>query len=162
MAQHVQGHLNVAADALPHNHLSIFFTVASGRPLPHTSVTQYSGPVNGHISHMDISALDPALLFYCSQGVAQTTARTYSVGLGRFYNFCAECDILQPLPVSEQLLCYFVAALANQGLSPATIRTYLTAIRNSQVARGWPMLGRGAGLPKLRLVQNGVARAWAQ
>ena len=111
---------------------------------------------------MDIPALDPALLFYCSQGVAQTTARTYSVGLRRFYNFCAQFDILQPFPVSEQLLCYFVAALANQGLSPATIRTYLAAIRNSQIARGWPTPGGGAGLPRLRLIQNGVARVQAQ
>ena len=37
-------------------------------------------------------------------------------------------------PVSEQLLCYFVAALAEQGLAPATI----AAVRHAQVVRGLP------------------------
>ena len=108
---------------------------------------------------MDIPALDPALYYYCSQRIAQTTARTYSVGLRRFENFCARFDIAHPFPVAEQLLCYFVTALANEGLLPATIRTYLAAIRNFQIARGWSVPGGGAGLPRLWLIQNGVARA---
>ena len=42
-----------------------------------------------------------------------------------------------PFPVSESLLCYFVASLARQGLAPATIKTYLAGVRHAQIMRGF-------------------------
>ena len=41
-----------------------------------------------------------------------------------------------PLPTSEDLISGFVALLAKEKLSCASIRTYLSAIRYYQVARG--------------------------
>ena len=38
-----------------------------------------------------------------------------------------------PFPVSESLLCYFVASLARQGLTPTTIQTYLAAVFHAQI-----------------------------
>ena len=60
------------------------------------------------------------------------------------------------------LLCYFVAALARQGLAPSTIRTYLASVRHAQIVRGLPEPWEHSNLPRLRLVQAGVQRAWAE
>ena len=38
-----------------------------------------------------------------------------------------------PFPVSESLLCYFVASLARQGLAPTTIQTYLAVVYHAQI-----------------------------
>ena len=67
-----------------------------------------------------------------------------------------------PFPVSESLLCYFVAALARQGLAPSTIRTYLASVRHAQIVRGLPEPQEHSNLPRLRLVQAGVQRAQAE
>ena len=58
--------------------------------------------------------------------------------------------------MSESLLCYYVAHLANQGLAPAAIKTYLAAIRHAQVIRGLPEPHQSSSLPHLRLMQGGV------
>ena len=63
--------------------------------------------------------------------------------------------------MSETLLCYFVTSLAREGISPATIRTYLVAIRHAQIMRGHPEPRESSTLPRLRLVQSGVRREHA-
>ena len=67
-----------------------------------------------------------------------------------------------PFPVTESLLCYFVASLARQGLAPSTIRTYLAAVRHAQIMRGFPEPRQSSSLPRLRLVQSGVRRERGQ
>ena len=62
----------------------------------------------------------------------------------------------------NHLLCYFVAALARQGLAPSTIRTYLPSVRHAQIVRGLPEPREHSGLPRLRLVQAGLQRARAE
>ena len=61
-----------------------------------------------------------------------------------------------PFPVSETLLCYFVTALAREGI--AMILTYLAAVRHAQVKRGVPEPQESSSLPRLRLVQSGIRR----
>ena len=56
------------------------------------------------------------------------------------------------------MLCYFVTFLAQEGISPATIKTYLAAVRHAQVVRGFPEPRESSTLPRLRLIQNGVKR----
>ena len=107
---------------------------------------------------MDLANLDEAVQFYCYQGLADSTHRTYRSGLNRFLSFCYAMDIQSPFPVSETVLCYFVTALASQGTSLATIRTYLATVRHAQVVRGHPEPRQLSSLPRLRLVQNGVRR----
>lgn len=51
-----------------------------------------------------------------------------------------------------------VALLVNQGLAPATINTYLTAVHHAHIIRGLPDLTDSLLLPRLQLVQNGVQR----
>ena len=60
------------------------------------------------------------------------------------------------------LLCSFVASLAQQGLAPTTIRTYLAAIRHAQIVRGFPEPRQHSSLPRLHLVQSGVRRERAE
>ena len=70
--------------------------------------------------------------------------------------------IADPFPVDEDMLCYFVVLLARDGLAPATIKTYLAAVRHAQIERGFPDLREASSLPQLQLVQQGVRRERAE
>ena len=45
--------------------------------------------------------------------------------------------MLQPLPASESVLCYFVAHLADSSLKHCTIKAYLSAVRFLHIAEGF-------------------------
>ena len=111
---------------------------------------------------MDIASLDAAVHFYCNRGLADSTRRTYRSGLDRFLSFCYVFGVTSPFPVSETLLCYFVTSLAREGIAPATIKTYLAAIRHAQIMRGHPEPREASSLPRLRLLQTGVRRERAR
>lgn len=74
---------------------------------------------------------------------------------------CATYNV-EPFPVSESLLCYFVASLGQQGLAPSTIKTYLAGIRHAQILRGYPAPRESSSLPRLGLLQAGVKRVRAE
>ena len=59
------------------------------------------------------------------------------------------------LPVTQDMLCYFVAYLGKKGLGYSTIKTYLAAVRSLQVDYGFnsPF---DASMPKLDRVLKGV------
>ena len=69
---------------------------------------------------------------------------------------------VDPFPVSESLLCYFVASLGQQRLAPSTIKTYLAGIRHAQIVRGYPAPRESSSLPQLGLLQAGVKRVHAE
>ena len=69
---------------------------------------------------------------------------------------------VDPFPVSECLLCYFVASLGRQGLAPSTIKTYLAGIRHAQIVRGYPAPRESSSLPRLGLLQAGMKRVRAE
>ena len=105
-------------------------------------------------SHMDINNLDRAVLHYYSAALAPTTKKTYKAAERRYLQFCKDFA-LQPLPTSETLLCYFVACLGQQGLAHSTIKTYLSGVRQIQIAHGLqdPHIDQMA---RLRQVLKGV------
>ena len=70
--------------------------------------------------------------------------------------------MLSPFPVSEQLLTYFAAYLAEEGLKEQSIRTYLAAVRFLQLSMGLPDPRDGSSLPRLRLVLAGIRRTQAE
>ena len=109
-----------------------------------------------------LSSLDESVRFYCRQGVADSTQRTYKAGIKRFHAFCEQHQVFNPLPVTELLLCQFSAFLANQGLSPQTVKVYLAAIRNLQLSLGLPDPRDTSALPRLRLLLAGVRRVRAR
>ena len=81
----------------------------------------------------------------------------YKSAINRFSAFCSNY-VTQPFPVNEQLLCRFIAALAREGLTPGTIKTYLAGVRHAQIIRGLPEPRETGSMPRLKLVQAGVAR----
>ena len=62
--------------------------------------------------------------------------------------------------MSQKLLCYYTAHLAKQGLTAATINTYLSALRHLQISKDLPEPPR-ANMPKLKTVHNGIKRVEA-
>ena len=109
-----------------------------------------------------MSALDEELHFYAHRGLAESTHRTYRAGVNKYISFCFAFHVNDPFPVSEATLCYFVVSMALQGLAPATVKTYLAAVRHAQVIRGFPDLRDGSSLPRLQLVQSGIRRERAR
>ena len=104
--------------------------------------------------------MDHIVQEYCRLGIAKSTTRSYNSALKRFYQFCTKFSIDYPFPVSESLLCYYVAFLAQSGLAPSSIRSYLAAVRHMQVTciMGYPEPRETSSLPRLKLVINGIAR----
>lgn len=77
----------------------------------------------------------------------------------RFHNFCVTYNVSSPFPLSEQLLCAFVAFLADQCLAPQTSKAYLSALRSMQISLGFPDPREHSSLPVLKRVQAGISRA---
>ena len=62
-----------------------------------------------------------------------------------------------PFPVSEHTLMYFVAYLHQEGLAPGTVKSYLSAVRHSQICLGFGDPGIGV-MPRLEYVIKGSKR----
>ena len=97
---------------------------------------------------------------YFRCGLAASTQRSYDSGKRRFLEFCIKVSA-KPLPVSEELLCRFVAQLADEGLAPTTIKPYLSAVRHLQVSMSFPDPKIG-GMARLEQVLKGAKREFAK
>ena len=76
----------------------------------------------------------------------------------RFWGFCGQYSVTDPFPVTEHLLCAFAAHSADAGLAGQTNKSYLTAVRNTQLSLGFPDPREQSSLPILKRVQAGIAR----
>ena len=70
-------------------------------------------------------------------------------------------DIMSPFPVCEYTLCCFAAYLADEGLSPKTVKLYLSAVRNFQLSLGLPDQQDRSSLPVLKRVLTGISQTYA-
>ena len=86
---------------------------------------------------LDLTHLEGLVHFYFSKGLAPSTQRTYRAGQNRFLKFCQENDVSNPLPLSENLLCLFVAVLANQGFVAQDSKIIPTST-SFHADSGWP------------------------
>ena len=93
-------------------------------------------------------------------GIAPTTGQVYHSAKRRFLQFCSRAN-LNPLLLSEPLLCRYVSFLANDGLSPRRVKCYLSALCHLQVSMhlGDPQIG---AMPRLEQVLKGVKRQYAK
>jgi len=109
---------------------------------------------------LDLTSLDATVQELFSAGLAPSTQKSYRSGSKRFIGFCERFRIAKPFPVSEQVLVYFVALLYRDGLSSGTIKSYLAAVRHSQIALGLgdPHVG---DMPQLEYVSKGVKKMTA-
>ena len=89
-----------------------------------------------------------------SAGLAASTKRVYQTGTDHYLRFCASLS-LSPYPTSKQVLALFVAHLYQEGLCSSTVKSYLSAVRHSQIALG---LGdpQVANMPQLAYVTRGL------
>ena len=97
---------------------------------------------------MDMPELDQAVQRYFAAGLAPATHKTYQSAERRYLEFCSSFSFV-PLPTSESILCYFAACLGQQGLAHTSIRTYLSGVRQIQIAYGWNDPGIDQ-MPRLR------------
>ena len=76
----------------------------------------------------------------------------------KFHAFCTTHQVMDPFPLTENLLCSFAVYMADQGLFPQTIKSYLAGLRNMQLSLGLPDPREQSSLPILRRVQAGISR----
>jgi len=126
-------------------------------PIPHSHFQGAGGVAGNSATRLDLQKLEEAVQFYFTKGLAQSTLRTYRSGKDRYLKFCSQA-VLNPLPVSEQVLCSFVSHLAQQGLKYRTIKVYLSAVRHLQIAGNYPDPFGGSPMPKLEYVLRGVKK----
>ena len=82
---------------------------------------------------------------------------SYASTQRRYLAFCQTAN-LPSLPLTERVLCLFVAFLSHQGLAHQSILTYLSGVRNLAIAGGYACIERDQ-MPRLQLVLRGVARS---
>ena len=153
-AQYINTHANHLADDL--------FLPCQGsscRPVPNPSLATPLGTTPQPTGGLDLSQLEDSVQHYFQQGLAPSTQNAYKAATRRFHTFCAKYNVWNPFPVSEKLLCAFVAYLANDGLAPQTCKSYLAAVRNIQLSLGLPDPREQSSLPVLKRVQAGISRA---
>ena len=131
----------------PSLYSSLPFTGLSSRRSPPSVITK------DH-PQSSVYSIDQAVCRYFVAALSSSTHKTYKAAERRYLQFCNNFS-LTPLPVSENILCYFVACMGQEGLAGSSIRTYLSGIRQLQVAAGFqdPHLDQ---MPRLSQVLKGV------
>jgi hypothetical protein len=85
--------------------------------------------------------------------------RAYNSSMRKFTTFCECYHVPDPFPVTEFLLCSFAASMADGGLDPQTVKSYMAAIRNTQLSLGLPDPREQSSLPVLKRVLAGISRS---
>ena len=96
---------------------------------------------------------------YFQEGLALTTRRSYNSTMKKFSTFCDRFQVSDPFPVTEHLLCSFAAFMADSGFATQTVKSYLAAIRNTQLSLGLPDRREQSLLPILKRVLAGIGRS---
>jgi integrase len=96
----------------------------------------------GRVTHhpetgLGITSLDTLVCTLFDRGVSKSTLTSYESGKRRYLSFCAQFN-LSPIPLTETVLCRFVAFLCTESLSYQSVRSYLSAIRHLQITHGLP------------------------
>ena len=88
--------------------------------------------------------------------IAPSSRRTYSTSETRYLDFCRTYNC-QALPGSDHVLAYY-AAFLTRTLQPASVRTYMSGIRNLHLELGFSYPD-DSQTPLLSRVMRGVARS---
>ena len=103
-----------------------------------TGVPAATGPPSAPTGGLDIRAMASAVQGNFQEGLAPSPHRTYTAAMRQFHKFCTQFNVHSPFPVTEYLLCCYASFLANRSLTPQTINSYLSAVRNMQITLGLP------------------------
>lgn len=102
----------------------------------------------------DVHQLDGSVQRFFTAGLSTSTHKTYKSAEQRYLRFCTQFNI-KPFPASETTLCYYVACLGQEGLAHTSIKTYLSGVRQIQIAHGLPDPSIQT-MPRLRQIIRGV------
>ena len=102
----------------------------------------------------EIQQLDHAIQRFFTAGLSTASHKTYRCAEKRYLCFCTQFSF-DPFPASESTLCYYVACLVQEGLAHTTIKTYLSGVRQMQIAHGFPD-PLVHSMPRLRQIIRGV------
>ena len=91
-----------------------------------------------------------------------STCAAYKSAQRRFASFCVRYGVQNPYPLEEDILCSYVAFLAEQHLKYRTIKTYLSGIRHQQIQKSLGNPFAGDSMPRLECVLAGVKQAEAR
>ena len=94
---------------------------------------------------------------YYNNGLAPTTRSTYAAGQQRYTAFCRSISV-HPIPATEQILLFFATHLATTNISHATIKVYLSAIRQLHVAQGSLQYFNQQLTPRLQQTLKGIQK----
>ena len=146
--EYIDTRANHLADDLSRNNASSFLLkVPDTNPCP----SPVSLPLLSLLlDRLDVSHFATSVQQYFQEGLAHSTRKSYQAAMRRFYKFCTTYSINTPFPLSEQLLCSYAAFLADQGLTPQTIKSYLSALRNLQLTLGLPDPREKSSMPILK------------
>ena len=132
--------------------VSFSFSTGTGDRGP----SRVTGRNPGPIARLELSAMDATVQELLESEVAPSTVSAYRSGVRRYNSFCIGTG-LTAFPLTETVVCRFVAHLHQSQLSLSSIRLYLSAIRFFQIAYGIgnPHL---ESFDRLHYVVRGVAR----
>ena len=106
---------------------------------------------------MDLIRLESFAASLLENGLASSTRRTYASGQKSYLSFCSRAR-LAPLPSRESILCLFVAWLAASGVAVATIKVYLSGVRQLHISSGFANPFQKE-MPRLNLVLRSYRRS---
>ena len=89
----------------------------------------------GDATGLIVAQLAPVVQDLFAAGLAHSTQRTYQTGERRYIRFCQEAG-LTPFPAKEKSLILFAAHLFQEGLLAGTVKSYLSAVRHTQITLG--------------------------
>ena len=92
---------------------------------------------SGQPPHPDIHRLAQVVQHYFEAALSASTHKTYKAAEKKYLTFCNNFSI-SPIPATENILCYFAACMGQEGLACSSIRTYLSGVRQLQIAAGFP------------------------
>ena len=141
------------------------FLSFQGPPSRHpanTSSAASTGLTPGPNPRLGLSSLAPSVQHYFQEGLAPSTRRSYDSARKKFSTFCDRFKVSDPFPVTEHLLCSFAAFMADSNLATQTVKSYLAAIRNTQLSLGLPDPGSSIRCQSSRECwQASAGPAWA-
>ena len=92
---------------------------------------------------------------YYTQGTSPATQRSYKAGIRQCFKFCQQFSV-RSIPTSKMTLLLFSTHLATHGLSYATIKVYLSAVRHVHVTEGYYNIFDSQFTPRVQQLLKGI------
>ena len=117
----------------------------TGQPHSLSNPTTPAGACVGQQPRLDLTALERDVLQLIDSSVAPSTRCSYRSAQNRYVSFCQLANVT-PFLISIHILHNFVAFLGSQGLKHQSVKSYLSAVRHTQITAGFHDPFRNADL----------------